>query len=62
MDMTDICYVLTDICFLCRDDDRYTPLFHAALVGCPATVETLLHYGADINCLEKNRVSRNLSA
>lgn len=43
-----------------RDDDRLTPIFHAAIHGCPVTIDTLLHYGADINSLEKNRVSRVL--
>ena len=43
-----------------RDDDRLTPLFHAAIHGCPVTIDTLLHYGADINSLDKNRVSRVL--
>lgn len=42
-----------------RDDDRLTPLYHAAMVGCALTVDTLLHYGADLNALDKNRV-RNL--
>ena len=40
-----------------RDDDRYTPLFHAAILGCPVTMETLFDHGADINALDKNRVS-----
>lgn len=41
----------------CRDDERFTPLFHATICGCPATMDTLLYHGADVNALEKNRVS-----
>lgn len=38
-----------------RDDERFTPLFHATICGCPATMDTLLYHGADVNALEKNR-------
>lgn len=40
-----------------RDDERHTPLFQSAIHGCPVTTDALLHYGADINSLDKNRVS-----
>lgn len=40
-----------------RDDDRLTPLCHAVIHGCPRSVKVLLDYGADIDTLDKNRVS-----
>ena len=45
------------IAFLLRDEDRMTPLFHAAREGCPLTTNLLIERGAKINTMDKNRVS-----